>query len=404
VKILVISKMFPCKRHPTSAIFFANLMKEFAPIVDELIVVTPRVYIPKFLIKIRKDLYKWFLDPMVSQINGIQIIRPFVLSLPGKFFAGINGLFMQYCLHTLVKNLVKTRKIKIILGYNMIPEGIAAVLLAKIFKLSVGFWVIGTDFNDVASNNLPNYYLSKRCLLKSNLVVTESKDLEEKIKKMYTKSVKVRTFYKGIDISNFRNLPSKNFLLKKLELNVNRKYIIFVGRLIRSKGIYEVAQAFIRLAKNNPDFRLILVGEEIEKERLEKIFKEAKILHKIIFKGIISYQEVARFMKISDLLVFPSWKEGLPNVILESMAIGLPVVASNAGGIPEVIKNEITGLLVPVKNVDMLVIAVNKMMEDKQLRRMCINNAKELVNKKFDVRKNVNDLKIYLNKLNSTTC
>ena len=389
MKILVITQMFPCIRHPTSGIFFANLIKELSSKVDELIVVTPRIYIPRFLSRFRKGWDKWYLDPMKSKENGFEIFRPFVLYLPSTSFVGINGILMQYSLLNFLKKLIKERKIEIMLGYNMLPEGIAAVRLARKFELPVGFWAIGSDINDFARYNRINYYLSKKCIEKSHLILTESKDLENNIRTFSKKNVQMKTFYKGIDSSNFLNLPDKNVLKKELNLCLEKKYLLFIGRLIYDKGIYEIVESFRRIANIYPNHDLIMIGEEIEKEKLTVKFKEAGILNRVNFTGIIPYNEIAYFMKASELLVFPSWAEGLPNVVMEAMAAGLPVVSSDAGGIPEVLINGVTGLSVPVKNVEKLTEAIIKMIKDTELRETCIHNARELILEKFDVKKNV---------------
>lgn len=388
MKILVISQMFPCKRHPISAIFFANLMKELATKVEDLIIVTPRVYIPKFLTGIKKRWSKWYIDPMISMENGMEIIRPHVLTLRGTRYEGINGLLMQYSLFMLFKKLIKKRKIDLILAYNMIPEGIASVRLAKIFKLPSVFWVIGDDVNTFANYNTINFYLSKKCIEKSNIVLTNSKYLENKIKEISRKSTHVQTFYKGIDVSNFKNLPPKDILIKKLELNSNKRYMLFVGSLTYRKGIYELVETFNIISKKYSDFNLIFIGEEIEKEKIVAKLENYGILNRVLFTGIIPYSEIASYMRIADLLVLPTWAEGLPNVVMEAMAAGVPVIATDVGGIPEILENGITGLFVPAKNVEKLTEAVIKMIEDDNLREECIRNAKKIIYEKFDVKKN----------------
>lgn len=398
MKILVISQMFPCMRHPTSAVFFANLMKELAPKLDELIVVTPRPYIPKALTKIKGSWKKWYLDPMITKENGIEVIRPYVPVLRGIGSEGINGILMQFFLFKLFKHLIKTRGIDLVLGYNMIPEGIAAVRLARSFNLPVAFWAIGSDVNDFAGYNRINKKLSVSAIENCSMILTESKDLERMIWKLSSRAPNVRTFYKGIDVSNFQNIPSRDVLLRKLGLDRSKRYILFVGRLIYDKGIYELAESFSAIAKLYPDMKLIMIGEEIEKAVFLESVSAYGIKDRIHFTGIVPYKKVAEYMKVSDLLVFPSWVEGLPNVIMESMAIGLPVVASNAGGIPEILKDGVTGLSVPVRDAGKLTDAIIKMLTDYNLRTNCIKNAQQLIRNKFDVRKNVNLLlKIFQN-------
>lgn len=388
MNIVVISQMFPCRRHPTSAIFFFNLMRELAPKVGKLIVVTPRPYIPGWLAATRPGLGKWFIDPPVSRNGRIEIIRPRVPVLRGASKQGINAILMQYSLYRLMKYLVRTRKIEILLAYNMIPEGIAAVRLARMLRLPVGFWCIGSDVNDVARNHSLNYLLSKKSVELSDLVLTESKDLEQKVRSYSGKPLNVRTFYKGIDLSNFKGLPPKLSLIREMGLPQGRRYLLFVGRLIYDKGVHELAEAFAAIAGRYPDLDLLFVGEEIEREKLFAYFGERGISHRILFRGIRPYAEIARLMKISDLLVLPTWAEGLPNVVMEAMAIGLPVVASNVDGIPEVLEDKITGLSFPVRDTGKLTVAIVKMLEEDGLRERCIRNARELISARFDVKKN----------------
>lgn len=381
--------MFPCKRFPTSGIFFANLMKELSPLVDDLIIVTPRLYIPRILMKVNKRWNKWRLDPMVSKWEGMEIIRPFILHLSGMSHCGTNGILMQYSLLTMVRRLIKARNIELILAYNMIPEGIAAQRLAKIFKLPVAFWAIGSDVNTYASYNKLNYYFSRKCVEDSNLILTESIDLEKKIRKFTEKAIPVKTFYKGIDLSNFQDMPHRNVLREKLGLNEGKRYILFVGRLSAEKGIFELCETFAAISKRHPDIDLLLVGEEIEKEKIVNFFNREGILHRVHLAGIVPYREVSYYMRVADIFVLPTWAEGLPNVVMEAMATELPVVVTDVGGIPEILENEVNGLSVPAKNVEKLTVAVSRMIEDKCLRERCIKNAKDLILEKFDVKKNV---------------
>ena len=388
--------MFPCKRHPTSAIFFANLMYELAPKVEQIIVVTPRVYIPKCLIKYKESWSKWYMDSMVSHENGILIIRPYVLSLTGGKMAGLNALLMQICLYPLLKRIIQENRIEIILGYNMIPEGIVAVNLSRMFKLPVGCWIIGSDIHSIAIINRLNLFLTRKSLESSDMVFSESKDLERTALKLSNKGVKIKTFYKGIKASEFIKRAESKSALAELGLNNDKKYLLFVGRLIRTKGILEVVKSFIEIAKYSTQYELIMIGEKIEINTILSMLRDSMLLDRVHFKGILSYEEVAKYMRACDVLVFPSWSEGLPNVVMEAMASGLPVVTSDVGGITEIVHNGITGIAVPPKQVSILTKAILRMINDENLKRNCTKNAMKLISNEFDVSKNVNKLIMYL--------
>ncbi len=392
MRILVISQMYPCKRHPTSAIFFANLIKKLAKKVEKIVVVTPRPYIPKVLTKVKPEWKRWFIDPMVSIEENIHIIRPYVLQMRGMGREGLNGILMYLSLLKKCREIVKENDINIILGYNLLPDGIATVKMAKRLKLPSGMWAIGSDVNDFVSYNRINYYLTMKNMVNSDLILTESKDLELKVKKILKKKNNVLTFYKGIEVTNFNGKKPKDDTYTELSLRSEYKYLLFVGRLIYDKGIYELTKAFREISKRYPEYRLILLGEETEKDKLMEHLKNYGILERVIFRGIVPYNQVADYMKVSEMLLFSSWAEGLPNVVLESMASGLPVVTTDVGGIPEVVVDEVTGLLVPPRDTDALTAAALRMIEDNELRQRCIINARELVLQRFDVNKNVDTL------------
>ena len=180
--------------------------------------------------------------------------------------------------------------------------------------------------------------------------------------------------------------------MKEMGIDESRNYMLFVGRVMREKGIFELAQSFNAIAIKYPDYDMIILGEAAETDDVKKCFESDQIMKRVHFKGIVSYDDVARYMQISDLLVFPSWSEGLPNVVVEAMAAGLPVVATNVGGIPEILKNGVTGLSVPARDTARLTDAVFTMIEDDKLRQKCINNARDLVMNNFDVKKNTTRL------------
>jgi glycosyltransferase involved in cell wall biosynthesis len=146
---------------------------------------------------------------------------------------------------------------------------------------------------------------------------------------------------------------------KELGIDQDDFVFIFVGRIVKDKGINELVDAFDKLSRQNSKIRLLLVGPlEEELDPILDITKEKIEKNKqIIFVG---YQEDVRlFFAASDLLVFPSYREGFPNVVMQAGAMNLPSIVTNINGCNEIIEDGINGKIIPVKNVKALQEAMN---------------------------------------------
>jgi glycosyltransferase involved in cell wall biosynthesis len=391
-RLLVVSNMFPCLRHPTSCVFFANLLLELASLVDDITVLSSRPWIPKFARAVRPRWRKWYLDPPVSRLRQVKVIRPHLPEFPGSVNYGLNGHVAAVCLGRLASVLAKTRHFDAVLGYNALPDGITAVVLGRKLGVPAIVCAIGTDINEFASQGVLNSMFLRGALRNAAAVLANSHALEERIRVVAGTRVSVRTFYKGVAVSRFRDLRTQPELRRALDLRTDREYLLFVGRLIRSKGVGELVHAFAMLVNQFPSLDLVLVGEPLEFVSVRRELSRLGVEGRVHFRGLVSYSEMPKYMKAADLLVLPTWAEGLPNVVLEAMAAGLPVVATAVGGIPEVVRNEVTGLLVEPRSPERLATAITRMLVEPQLRERCTANARELVLRDFDVRKNAHVL------------
>ena len=143
--------------------------------------------------------------------------------------------------------------------------------------------------------------------------------------------------------------------------------LLVVGRLSPEKGHCVFLEAAARLRSRLDSFRAVFVGEGQERERLMKQRQRLGLDRHVIFAGYQS--DVAPFYGAADLVVLPSLSENMPNVALEAMSFGKPVVATNVGGVPEVVVNEQTGYLVPSHNPSALAHAMCKVLSDPALGR-----------------------------------
>ena len=140
------------------------------------------------------------------------------------------------------------------------------------------------------------------------------------------------------------------------------KVILAVGRMSREKAHSDLISAFTRLRMALPgtDLKLLLVGDGPERTRLEALSVDG-----VLFAGHL--RDVAPYYAVADLLALPSLVEGSPNVLLEAMAAGVPVVATEAGGIPEIVRHEESALLVPPSDPASLARAMERVLTDESL-------------------------------------
>lgn len=159
---------------------------------------------------------------------------------------------------------------------------------------------------------------------------------------------------------------------------------VFVGRIVRDKGMNELVSAFVRLHKECVDTRLVLVGRF--EENLDPIFPETK--HLIESSGGIEavgeQKDVRLFYEQSDVLVFPSYREGFPNVVIEAGAMELPSIVTDINGSREIIENGKNGVIVPPRDEQALFDAMKWMIEHPEERKAMAANARPMVASRYE--------------------
>jgi glycosyltransferase involved in cell wall biosynthesis len=168
-------------------------------------------------------------------------------------------------------------------------------------------------------------------------------------------------------------------LKEKLGIGGGERIIIAVGRLSREKAHVDLVNALGRLHADDPsiNFRLVIVGDGPEQQAVERGAREQGINERIVFAGHVS--DVRPFYALADLMVLPSHSEGSPNVLLEAMAAGVPVVATSVGGVPEIVEDEESALLVAPRDHVAMAGAVARLLNDEMLARRLSAKARSLV-------------------------
>ena len=192
----------------------------------------------------------------------------------------------------------------------------------------------------------------------------------------------------GIDIEYFNTslfTESQNLALRKqLQIGQSDFVFVFVGRLVSDKGINEMVAAFERHQTNYPLSKLLLVGDyEADLDPLLPFTLQAiKTNDAIITTGFQA--DVRPYLALSNALVFPSYREGFPNVVMQAGAMGLPCIVSNINGCNEIIKEGVNGVIVSVKNTDDLLLFMNEFVENSHLFNQLQANSRAMIAKRYN--------------------
>lgn len=202
---------------------------------------------------------------------------------------------------------------------------------------------------------------------------------------------KIHKIYNGI-IQNAKPVLYENKI----------KSIRYSGRLAKSKGIDIMLEAFNIAYKKNKNILLEIAGYGNEEEQNLKAFiKNEQLEQAIIFHGYLSsYEEAVQFIGNAYCLLLPSRTDNFPTVVLEALSLGIPIIASDTGGIPEMFENEKEGFLVPMENADAFASAIVKMASDENVRNEMSKEARQTYLHKFSMDQHVHNVIKFIGQLN----
>jgi len=360
-KILIITNLYPLPWQPTRAMFnyqqFGHLEAK-----AEVYYLIP-VAIPDWW-KHRKQL-----DNVEKNIKYVPYIY-----IP-KFGRRFYGKLMQWSLSILASSWIKSISPTKILASWAYPDAVAAVEIAKKFNTEFYLKVHGSDINMHAT--FPER--AKQITAMANHaqgILSVSQDLANKMVYMGINKDKIHVIYNGVNLEKFIPKPADN----------SSPYIIFIGNLKHDKGVIELLNAFIQIHKQFPDLKLHYIGSGNMAVKLQEIISKNQLEEKVILEGVKAHDQLPDIIAQAKLLALPSYNEGVPNVILEAMACATPVVATNVGGIPEVVTKE-TGVIATEITANAIAFSLQEALE-KNWDYSAIRSHAEL----FSWEKNTNEL------------
>jgi glycosyltransferase involved in cell wall biosynthesis len=246
-----------------------------------------------------------------------------------------------------------------VLGSFAYPEGVAAVSFARRLGIPAFVKVHGTDVNMMADSWGTGRQI-RWALRHAVGVVAVSRALADKVEPLGARRADTLLLYNGVDRSLFQ--PRERLSARRdLGLDPNRRAVLFVGNLKRDKGVLDLVVAFGRIAAGSPEVDLEILGAGPVRAEIEELCRQRGLEQRVRLRGARPHDEISTWIASCDLLALPSYAEGVPNVVLEALAAGRPVVATRVGGIPEVV-DDAAGRLVACRDIGALAAALEEVL------------------------------------------
>jgi glycosyltransferase involved in cell wall biosynthesis len=391
--------MYPNSQKPDLGIFIHNQVKSLIKQGSEVVVVSPIPWVPEWLGSYRSKWNGYRNIPREAYYDDVKIFHPRYFRTPGgKWVYPWEGFSMYMGGKSLADSLHRKLKFDLIHAHRIIPDGYAAVLLGKKLNIPVMCSARGGETYLLPFVNRLCYLSFKKVLNTCDRIITVSEALRDVVANNGFKHT-VDVIYNGCNVDTFHYID-KIMARKKLTLPLDRKIFLFVGHIITSKGILELIKAFHHLKKEQSSTFLIMIGYGDAVVKIEKEIKIRNLTESVLLPGYIPQNKLHLWINASDIFVLPSYQEGLPNVVLEAMACRKPVIATRVGGIPEVVFDGVTGILVEPRNLFQLAQAMETRLQNEDL---CIKlgvEAERLIHENFTWEKSAKKLiEVYRNLL-----
>jgi teichuronic acid biosynthesis glycosyltransferase TuaC len=348
MKILTFATLFPNAKRLVFGQFVFERTSHLAARAGNLIrVVAPVPYFPSWIPSKRWGTYSQI--PREETVGNLETIHPRYPLAPGVM--PLHGLFMFLGTYRAARRLQREYHFDCIDAHYVYPDGFAAVLLGKALHLPVVVSARGTDINVFPSFALIRPMI-RWTLRRAAGVIAVSAALKNAITDLGVPADKTAVIPNGVNVERFGPIE-RAVARDRLGLPRQIKIVVSVGSLTGVKNHHLLISAFARSFANRPDIRLYVLGEGPLLRDLQDLIHKLGGEQQMFLMGMRPNEELANWFNAADLSCLASSREGWPNVVMESLACGTPVVATRVGGIPEIITSEELGILVE-QNIDSL--------------------------------------------------
>jgi teichuronic acid biosynthesis glycosyltransferase TuaC len=345
LRLLTFTTLYPDSSRPAHGIFVENRLRHLLARGNSFSrVVAPIPWFP-CKSKLWGEYAKYARVPFQEVRHGIQVDHPRYPLIP-KLGMTMAPWLMAAALKKPIARLIHDGyDFDIIDAHYFYPDGVAAVILGEKFSKPVVITARGTDINLISDYYFPRIMI-QWAAGRADAIISVSQALKTRLAGLGIDKNKITVLRNGVDLKAFS--PPDNGTKSTGNSKTGEKVLLAVGSLLPFKGHALAIKALSSL----PECKLLIAGEGPERKSLHQLSASLGLNDRVIFLGRIEHEELPRFYGTADALVHASTREGLPNVLLESLACGTPVVATRVGGIPEIITGPEAGILVREQTAD----------------------------------------------------
>jgi len=331
-------------------------------------------------------------NKLYSSYNNVKIYNLNINNKDVKQESRLSSKFKYIKTLKKVKKLIKEIKPDIVHSHYATSYGMLGAL-SKFHPFIISVW--GSDVFDFPKKSIIHKQILKYNLKKADKILSTSHVMAKETSLYTNKKIEVTPF--GIDLEQFKPM-SVNSIFKENDIVIGT-----IKALETEYGIEYLIKAF-KIVFDNEDklsLKLLIVGGGSQEKKLKKLVSDLDLDDNTIFTGKVPYNEMPKYHNMIDIPVFVSNSESFGVAVIEAGACEKPVIVSNVGGLPEVVEDNITGIIVPPKNEKETAIAIEKLIFDKSLNSKMGKAGRKIVSEKFNWNNNVNQMiNIYKNILN----
>ena len=358
LRILTFSSLYPNAVQPRHGVFVEERLRH---LVDaggvSATVLAPVPWFPSR--NARFGRYAQYADvPREELRHGVRVLHPRYPVLPKVGMSVAPWLMARGLLPELRRLEQQDGGFDLIDAHYFYPDGVAAVWLGERLGKPVVVTSRGTDVNWIPRYRLPRWQVRWAAQRAAGLV-SVSHALGEHLVGLDVPRERIKVLRNGVDLDVFRpRHEAAGELRRELDLLPDTPVLLSVGSLIERKGHHITLEALRKL----PDAVLLLAGEGPLSEELRSQAQEIGVGSRVYFLGPIPHDDLPRYYSAADVSVLASSREGMPNVVLEALACGTPVVACDAEGVSELITENVAGRVVAVRDAETIAARISEVL------------------------------------------